>query len=42
MIEYERHLEFRKQLRKARIISNFISFGLVVLAFGLAWLKWIY
>lgn len=41
-MEFQKHLEFRKQLRKARIISNIISFCLVVLAFGMAWLKWIY
>lgn len=41
-MEFQKHLEFRKQLRKARIIANIISFCLIVLAFGMAWLKWTY
>lgn len=41
-MEFQEHLKLRKQLRKARIIANLISFCLIVLAFGMAWLKWIY
>lgn len=34
--------EFRKQLRRANMIADLISLGCIILAFGMAWLKWTY
>lgn len=34
--------EFRKQLRRAKLIANLITLGCIILAFGMAVLKWIY